>query len=303
MTSQDGPPLLVVAGPTASGKSAAATILASMHGGHVINADSMQVYRDLRVVSARPGPEEQRRAPHHLYGHIDAADRFSAGRFVAEAAPLVEGIRAGGSVPVLCGGTGMYLKALLEGLSPVPEIEAGTVEDVTARWEADPRQARAELLEVDPAMERLEPSDRQRHIRALSVHRQTGKSLSDWQAIPPQPALTVPAVCAVLLPEREALYARIEARFDRMIEEGATEEVRQLLARELPEDLPAMKALGVPEIAAFVRGEVTMEEAVEKAKQETRRFAKRQMTWFRNQTDWPSFETPEALVEYLQTKL
>lgn len=303
MRLQEDTPLLVVAGPTASGKSSAALVLASMVGGHVINADSMQVYRDLRVVTARPGPEDLRRVPHHLYGHVDAGSRYSAGRFVSEAKPLIEELRAAGTVPILCGGTGMYLQALVEGLSPIPDVDPWVTERLEERWEEDPAAFRAQLLENDPAMEWLAPADRQRHVRAAAVLEGTGRALSAWQKEPRQPAYVGPMSAACLLPERSELYDRCDARFDAMLAEGAVDEVRSLLARELPEDMPAMKSLGVPELTSFVRGEISLDEAAEKAKQETRRFAKRQMTWFRNQTDWPAFTHPEELTQKLAATL
>lgn len=295
-----GPPALIVAGPTASGKSAAATVLASLVGGHVINADSMQVYRDLRIVSARPGPQEQARVAHHLYGHVDGADRYSAGRYARDAAPIIEALRRQGITPVICGGTGFYLKALTEGLSPLPDVSPAQVEAAARDWDSCAETARQELLRLDPPMERLDPHDRQRHVRALAVARATGTPLSAWQAIKPEPVVDAPFVAACLLPQRSELYARCDSRFSAMVAQGAVEEIRALLSRELPEDLPVMRALGVPELAAHVRGELSLDEASAAAQQETRRFAKRQMTWFRNQTDWPAFETPEALVEHLR---
>lgn len=303
MTSQGGSPILIVAGPTASGKSAAATVLASLIGGHVINADSMQVYRDLRVVSARPSPEEQCRVPHHLYGHVDGADRYSAGRYVRDVVPVIEGIRQSGAVPILCGGTGLYLKALVEGLSPMPDVAEGYVDVAARQWDQDPSAARAELLAADPVMERLEPNDRQRHVRAMAVFAATEKPLSEWQALKPVPVIEGPFVGTCLLPDRDELYAQCDRRFAKMLSAGAVDEIRTLLARELPSDLPVMKALGVPELIAYVQGEMDLGEATLAAQLETRRFAKRQMTWFRNQTDWPSFETPEALIDHLSQLL
>ena len=302
MTLQEELPLLIVAGPTASGKSDAAMILPGLVGGQVINADSMQVYHDLRVVTARPSPEDQRRIPHHLYGHIDASDRYSAGRFVSDVKPLIDDLRASDIVPILCGGTGMYLQALVDGLSPIPEVDPWITERLDDEWQVDPEGFRSRLLEADPVMERLKPADRQRHIRAAAVLESTGTPLSVWQKAPRRPAIGGPIAAACLVPEREVLYGRCDARFDAMLAGGAVEEVRHLLARELPHDVPAMKALGVPELAALVRGETSLEDATQKAKQETRRFAKRQMTWFRNQTNWPSFQHPEDLTRALVTK-
>nr|WP_305889010.1 tRNA (adenosine(37)-N6)-dimethylallyltransferase MiaA [Parvularcula maris] len=293
---QDAPSALIVAGPTASGKSAAALALAERLGGAVINADAMQVYRDLRVLTARPSPEEEARAPHLLYGYVDGAERYSAGRFVGEAVEAIERCRAEGLMPILCGGTGLYLKALTEGLSPIPEVPAPIQTEAEARWSEDPVRFRDALLQSDPAMTRLDPADRQRHVRAMAVLEATGRPLSSWQEEPPVPPLPGFRFAAawIALP-REELYRRCDLRFRRMLEEGASLEVERLLERGLDPSLPVMKSLGVPELAAMLRGELSPEEAEARAAQQTRRFAKRQTTWFSNQTGWPSFGAPEAL--------
>ncbi|MEO1656191.1 MAG: tRNA (adenosine(37)-N6)-dimethylallyltransferase MiaA [Pseudomonadota bacterium] len=295
MALQEHPPLIVIAGPTASGKSAAALGLAETIGGEVICGDSMQVYRDLFVLSARPTPNDEAQAPHHLYGHVDGSERYSAGRFAREAKPVIEAVRARGRIPILCGGTGLYLKAMTDGLSPIPEVAQAITEALNTEWLASPEGFRSRLLAVDPEMERLEPADQQRHIRALSVFDETGRPLSAWQKEPRVRAVEGPVLPLVLSPERDALYGRCEARFDAMLERGALDEARALEARRLSADLPVMKALGVPELLAHLAGDLSLEEAAASAKQETRRFAKRQLTWFRNQTDWPVFEDGEAL--------
>jgi tRNA dimethylallyltransferase len=302
--SQDAPHLrptaLIVAGPTASGKSSAALRLAEVLGGEVINADSMQVYSGLRVLTARPSTADEKRAPHHLYGHVEGEVRYSAGRFVGEASAAVHEVLRRGHVPVLCGGTGLYLKALTEGLSPIPEVPTPVQQEVERRWRDDPAALRAELLARDPEMARLEPADRQRHLRAMGVVLATGRPLSDWQREPKKPPLPeITFRAAKLVPDREDLYRRCDARFDHMLEEGALEEVGVLLRRGLGPSLPTMKALGVPELMAHLRGELSLEEARALAQRETRRFAKRQTTWFSNQTDWPAYRTPDEVIEAL----
>ncbi|MEM6747682.1 MAG: tRNA (adenosine(37)-N6)-dimethylallyltransferase MiaA [Pseudomonadota bacterium] len=303
MALQEHLPLIVIAGPTASGKSAAALALAETIGGEVICADSMQVYRDLAVLSARPTANDEARAPHHLYGYVDGSERYSAGRFAREAKPVIEDVRMRGQVPILCGGTGLYLKAMTDGLSPIPEVAQAITEALNAEWLASPDGLRSRLLSVDPEMERLEPADQQRHIRALAVFDETGRPLSDWQKEPRVRAVEGPVLPLVLCPGREALYRRCEARFEAMLARGALDEARVLAARGLAPDLPVMKALGVPELLAYLSGELSLEDAAASAKQETRRFAKRQMTWFRNQTDWRAFEDKDALVAHARAAM
>ncbi|MEM0930154.1 MAG: tRNA (adenosine(37)-N6)-dimethylallyltransferase MiaA [Pseudomonadota bacterium] len=303
MALQEHLPLIVIAGPTASGKSAAALALAETIGGEVICADSMQVYRDLAVLSARPTANDEARAPHHLYGYVDGSERYSAGRFAREAKPVIEDVRMRGQVPILCGGTGLYLKAMTDGLSPIPEVAQAITEALNAEWLASPDGLRSRLLSVDPEMERLEPADQQRHIRALAVFDETGRSLSDWQKEPRVRAVEGPVLPLVLCPGREALYRRCEARFEAMLARGALDEARVLAARGLAPDLPVMKALGVPELLAYLSGELSLEDAAASAKQETRRFAKRQMTWFRNQTDWRAFKDRDPLVAHARAAM
>ena len=293
MSSQDHAPVVIVAGPTASGKSAVALALAKHLGGEVICADSMQVYRDLRVLSARP------QVPHHLYGHVDGSERYSAGRFGREAASAIADVRAKGQVPILCGGTGLYLSSIINGLSPIPEVPPEVMEDLRRLWEGDPKAFREHLLTLDPAMERLEPSDQQRHMRAAAVHEVTGRPLSEWQSVEPTKWVEGPVVASVLSSDREVLYGRCDARFEQMLRAGAMEEVSSLKARGLPAQLPVMKALGVPELLLHLDGEITLAEAADSAKRETRRFAKRQLTWFRNQTNWPCFEAPTELISHI----
>jgi tRNA dimethylallyltransferase len=297
---------VLIAGPTASGKSALALALAQKTGGVIINADSMQVYRDLRIITARPTPEEEARVPHLLYGHVDAAINFSAGAWVSDAAKALAEARAQKKLPIFVGGSGLYFRALTRGLSAVPPIPDDVRESVRARLERDGVAAlHAELARRDPvSAERLKPRDRTRIARALEVIEATGRGLPDWHREGLAPLLPPGAFSALFLaPEREALYARIDARFDAMLADGAIEEVAALAARQLDPLLPAMKAHGVPVLIRHVRGEVTRAEAAEFGRTETRQYAKRQFTWFRHQL--PGFEwvAPEAAREWLDRLL
>jgi tRNA dimethylallyltransferase len=288
---------LLIAGPTASGKSALALELAERAGGVVINTDSMQVYRDLRIITARPTPQEEARVPHRLYGHVDAAVNCSAGSWVNDAAAALTEARAQNRLPIFVGGSGLYFKALTRGLSAVPPIAAAIRDSVRARLEQNGVEAlHAELARRDPASaERLKPRDRTRIARALEVVEATGRSLTDWHRDGLPPLLPQGAFRALFLaPERDALYARIDARFGAMLEAGALEEVAALAARRLDPLLPAMKAHGVPALIRHLAGEITREEAAEIGRADTRHYAKRQFTWFRHQL--PEFEwvAPEA---------
>ncbi|KYG24226.1 tRNA delta(2)-isopentenylpyrophosphate transferase [Bradyrhizobium sp. AT1] len=282
---------VLIAGPTASGKSALALELALATGGIVINADSMQVYRDLRIITARPSQDEEARAPHRLYGHVDAAVNFSAGAWVADAAKVLEEAKAEARLPIFIGGTGLYFKALTAGLSVVPPIAAEVREDVRARLERNGAEAlHAELARRDSlAAERLNLRDRTRIARALEVVEATGRSLLDWHREGQPPLLPKDSFRAVFLaPDRDALYARIDARFDAMLDAGALEEVERLAARQLDPLLPAMKAHGVPALIRHLRGELSLEQAATIGRADTRHYAKRQFTWFRHQL--PDFE-------------
>ncbi len=282
---------VLIAGPTASGKSALALELALSTGGVVINADSMQVYRDLRVITARPTQSEEARAPHRLYGHVDAAVNFSAGAWVADAAKALDEAKAEGRLPIFVGGTGLYFKALTAGLSVVPPIPAEVREDVRARLKRNGAEAlHAELARRDPgAAGRLNLRDRTRIARALEVVEATGRSLLDWHREGQPPLLPKDSFRAVFLaPERDELYARIDARFDVMLGAGALREVERLAARHLDPLLPAMKAHGVPALIRHLCGELSLEDAAGIGRADTRHYAKRQFTWFRHQL--PEFE-------------
>ena len=297
---------VLIAGPTASGKSALALQLARKTGGVVINADSMQVYRDLRVLTARPSAEEEAIVPHRLYGHVDAAVNFSAGAWVADVARVLAEARAQSRLAIFVGGSGLYFKALTRGLSAVPPIPSEIREAVRARMERDGVEAlHVELSRRDPiSAERLKPRDRTRIARALEVVESTGRSLTDWhrEGLPPLlPERTFRAL--YLAPEREVLYARIDARFETMLANGALEEVAQLAARELDPLLPAMKAHGVPALIRYLRGEITREEASVIGRADTRHYAKRQFTWFRHQLpefEWVKLETAGAWLEQIR---
>lgn len=289
---------ILLAGPTASGKSALALRLAQALGGVIINADSMQVYRDLRIITARPTPAEEAAAPHRLYGHVDAAENYSVGRWCVDAsAALVEAERNGWR-PIVVGGTGLYFAALTEGLAAVPPIPAEVRAVVRQRLKCEGiAPLYEELARRDPASaERLMPGDRSRITRALEVVLATGRSLTDWHRDGMKPALDARrAVKIFLTVERAELYRRIDARFDAMLASGAIEEVKALAARGLDPSLPAMKAHGVPWLIRQLRGEITLAEAAEGGKRDTRRYTKRQGTWFRHQLpDWTWVAPAEA---------
>lgn len=281
---------ILIAGPTASGKSALALGLAEALGGVVINADSMQVYGELLVLSARPSAEDEARAPHVLYGHVPGREAYSAARFAREAGDAIQAAQEQRLLPIVVGGTGLYFKALLEGLSPIPTIP----DDVRAHWRGEADRVGAPALHAilkdrDPAMaERLKPTDPQRLVRALEVLEATGRSLSEWQQEPGEPVLRAEETWRlVVMPERDELRRRCDARFDLMMAVGALEEVRALVALGLDPDLPVMRALGVRPLADFAAGEISLEEATLRAKAETRQYAKRQATWVNgNMSAW-----------------
>ena len=289
----------LIAGPTASGKSALALRLAQKIGGELVNADSMQLYADLAVLTARPTREEMLLAPHHLYGVADAADGWSVGRWLEAARAVLDDIARWRRTAIVVGGTGLYFRALTQGLADVPRVPRAVAEALAEEYARTGELAlRPRLARLDPeAAARIARGDRQRLIRALAVAEATGRPLSAWQA-DTRPLLAAVAYQAVVLaPSREALYAACDGRLAAMFEAGAIEEVRALAQRKLDPSLPAMKALGVREIAAHLEGRLGRDVALTRAQQETRRYAKRQLTWFRNQTpDWPRIEAtdPEA---------
>ncbi len=276
---------ILIAGPTASGKSDAAMAVAERFGGVIINTDSLQVYDGLRVLTARPSDENIEKVPHDLYGFVEPSVRFSAGLYAEAAAHALEQAKNIGQLPVFVGGTGLYFSVLTEGLSPIPGVPPSIRDKVRGRLEATSVEALwQEVLRCDPvAAERIGPNDAQRLLRALEVFEATGEPLTSWQARPRTPLLRGRHLGVVLMPDRAWLYERINRRFDEMINEGALDEVRALQALTLAPDVPAMKALGVAELGAYLKGEISLEEAKTSAKMGSRRYAKRQMTWFRNQ--------------------
>jgi tRNA dimethylallyltransferase len=296
---------LLIAGPTASGKSALALALAEKLGGTIINADSMQVYRDLRIITARPTPEEEARVPHLLYGEVDAAENYSAGRWYVDVRAAIAQAEAAGRLPILAGGTGLYFKVLTQGLAAIPPIPAGIRAAVRARLDTEgPLQLHNELARRDPAAgARIKPQDRPRIVRALEVVEATGRTLSDWHHAG-MPALLDPAraVKVFLVVAREELYRRIDARFTAMLAAGALAEVVALDARRLDPLLPAMKAHGVPWLRRYLQGEISLEEAVAGGQRDTRQYAKRQHTWFRHQLPdwtWLTVEDAPVMIERL----
>ena len=300
------PDIILIAGPTASGKSALALTLAEKRGGVVINADSMQVYRDLRIITARPTPEEEQRAPHVLYGHIDAAENYSVGRWCAEAGAALAAAQRDSRAAVLVGGTGLYFNALTRGLAAVPPIPREIRDTVRARLASDGVAAlHAELESRDPAAAaRLMPGDRARVTRALEVVLATGRSLLAWhQGGNPARLDASRAAKVFLMPDRDELMRRVEKRFDAMIAAGALEEVRALAARRLNPELPAMKAHGVPWLIRHFNGEITLAEAVEGAKRDTRQYTKRQATWFRNQLPDFAWVKPQGALAAVEAQL
>ncbi len=281
---------ILIAGPTASGKSALAMRLARERGGAVINADSMQVYAELEILSARPSAEEMSGIPHRLYGHVAMAEGYSVGRFVREAERVLKDVEAEGLVPIFVGGTGLYLKALLEGLSPIPAIPPA----IREHWRAEADRIGAaklhrKLADVDPdTAARLAPTDPQRIVRALEVMEATGRPLSAWQQEPGTPLLRAEdAERLVVMPDRSDLHARSDARFDQMMARGALEEARLIADLDLDPALPGMRALGLRPLMAHLNGQMALDAAIEEGKAETRRYIKRQATWINgNMKSW-----------------
>lgn len=288
---------MLIAGPTASGKSAVALALADElarrgRGAVVVNADSMQVYDALRIVTARPGRAEEARAPHRLYGHVPAEIRYSVGAWLRDAGDALAEAKASGALAIVVGGTGLYFRALTEGLAAIPPTPPAIRRRLAERHAAEGMPAlNDELRRRDPeTAAMLRPTDTQRTLRALEVLETTGRPIGAWRALQAEPPLLAQeeAPRFVLEPPRPLLYTRIGERFDAMVGAGALEEVRALLARNLDPELPVMKAIGVGAFGGVLRGEMDRAHAVARAKMETRRYAKRQTTWFRNQmADWP----------------
>jgi tRNA dimethylallyltransferase len=300
------PAVILIAGPTASGKSALALALAEKFGGAILNADSMQVYADLRIITARPTPAEEARAPHRLYGFVDAAENYSVGRWCGDAAAGLAAVSGAGRAAIFVGGTGLYFKALLQGLAAVPPIPAEVRGQVRARLASEGVAAlHAELKLRDPeAAARLMPGDRARVTRALEVMLATGRSLLAWHETGLPAALDPARAAKIFLdPDRDELLRRIDARFDAMLAAGALDEVRTLAARKLDKNLPAMKAHGVPWLIRHLNGELSLAQAADAGKRDTRRYTKRQATWFRNQLPDFSWVEPEHAAEAVEAQL
>ncbi|MEM7056257.1 MAG: tRNA (adenosine(37)-N6)-dimethylallyltransferase MiaA [Pseudomonadota bacterium] len=285
---------VLIAGPTASGKSALAVQIARDIGGIVINADSQQIYRDWQVLTARPGPEEMGGIEHHLYGHVGLDQNYSVGHWLEDVRPLLD------RPCVFVGGTGLYFKSLTEGLAEIPPVDPAVRADAERVLGSEGLEALvARLSAEDPATAaKIDLVNPRRVVRAWEVLQATGTGLAAWQAATPAPLLRLDDCRTVALtPDREWLYARCEARFDRMIAEGALDEARAVMAQGLPPEAPGLKALGAPELFAHLAGEMPLEDAIAQAKTETRRYAKRQMTWIRNQMDAWETHDPSAAAE------
>jgi tRNA dimethylallyltransferase len=287
------PPLALIAGPTASGKSALALALAERTGGVIVNADSAQVYRDLPVLSAAPGAADRKRAEHRLYGYVDGAVACSAADWAARAKSEINDIQSSGRLPILVGGTGLYIRTLVDGIAPVPAIDPAIRREVR---QAPVEVNRTRLQELDPdAAARLNPADTARIARALEVVISTGRRLAEWhQRREGGIGTEVQLQPLILLPPRDWLYARCDERFAAMISLGVVDEVQALLARNLDPDLPVMRGIGVREIAAYLAGHVSLDAAIAAGQQATRNYAKRQYTWLAHQppADWPRYTEP-----------
>lgn len=286
-------PIVLIQGPTGSGKSALALALAERLRASIVNADALQVYADWRVLSARPSVEEEARAPHLLFGHVDAAERYSVGRWLRDAVDALRSLQSQGQRVIVVGGTGLYLRALTQGLAEIPDLPEEVSSAVAARIQSEGTEAlHAELRAVDPASAaRISSGDPTRILRALAVFEAFGETITALQARTAPPLPEARFCGLALTPPRASLYDAINTRFGSMVEAGALEEARLLLARNLSPELPAMKAVGGPPLFAHLRGEMALEDAIALGARDTRRYAKRQFTWVSNQTpDWPKLE-------------
>lgn len=300
------PRAILIAGPTASGKSSLAIDLARRFNGVVINTDSMQIYRDLQIITARPTPDEEREVPHELFGYQDAAEAGSVARWLSDAKSVLDQVEAEGRLPIFVGGTGLYFRALVEGLSDLPPVPEQIRSDLRI-WAADrrPEEIHDRLRALDPeTAARLHPRDPQRNLRALEIVLASGRPLASFQR-ERQGALLHAATCVsiFLAPDRDMLRTRINARFDAMMAMGALEEVAALKSRSLDPALPAMRAHGVPALIRYLKGDLSREEAIEIGKGDTRRYAKRQHTWFRHQAPWFEWIAPATAFTFAETLL
>lgn len=299
-------PILLICGPTASGKSALALNLAEQTGAHIVNADSMQVYRDLRIVTARPSEADEMRAPHHLYGHVDAGEDYSVGQWLRETSQVLDRLRAQSVPVIIVGGTGLYFEALTVGLAEIPDIGPNVRQEVRQMWDdnaVDEGRLHRQAMIIDPdAAAKVEPADKQRLFRILEVKLQTGRTLSDWRSTT-KPVIPSQAWKGVALtPDRDLLYRQIDERAHIIARDGLGE-VSALAARHLDPSFPAMKALGVPQLMGEIEGRLSHDEAVSLVQRDTRRYAKRQLTWVRGRMgDWRKVSTGDlgtigALIE------
>ena len=295
-------PLVVIAGPTASGKSGFALRLAEMTGGVVINADSMQVYQDMPVLTAIPDAADQARADHYGYAVLDGSERCSVAQWLAMTTTYIADARIAGRLPILTGGSGLYIRAALEGIAPLPESDPAIREEVIARHQAlGGAGFRAELAKHDPELaSRLEDGDTQRLIRGMEIYLMTGKPLSQLQKAAPEGAIDGQHIKLLIDQPRDILYDRINRRFPKMLEEGAIEEAKSFLARQLDPTLPLMKAVGFNPVVAMLKGDMRRDQAIDLATRDTRRFAKRQLTWFRHQYQPDAVGSEEDLAQYLK---
>ena len=295
--------LILLAGPTASGKSRLAMTLAKTFDAEIINADAMQIYKDLRILSARPSRQDEAEVPHHLYGFAPAEEAFSAGAWRRAALSAVEAIEGRGKTPLIVGGSGLYFRALTEGLARIPDVPRDLREAL--RKEMEEKGAAVlyqRLLALDPDLAaRIPQSDSQRILRGLEVVEASGVPLSVWQKDTEKPSLSRRVIALALMPRREDIYARCDARVPHMIKAGALAELSALLARRLSPSLPIMKALGVSTLSLHLQGRISLEDATHRLAQETRRYARRQITWIRHQmTDWRVLETPSEIIQLLK---
>ncbi len=301
------PPVLVIVGPTAVGKSALGLRLAEWLGGEIVSADALQAYRGLDIGTAKPTQEERAVVPHHLIDILEPYEDFSAGEFARRARQVIAEIESRHGMPVVVGGSGLYLRALLDGLSPIPAVEPSVREDLRQQLQRQGLPALLEeLREVDPASAaRLRPGDTQRVLRALEVSISTGRPFSAWISDRPVGEPSLEAVRVGLTLERGLLYDRVAHRVHRMIEAGWVEEVEQLLGQGLSPHLPAFQAIGYRQLAAHLTGELSLEDAIEETIRATRRFAKRQLTWFRKEKEitWFSAEDLEATSQTIRSFL
>ncbi len=304
-------PVILLAGPTASGKSALALHIAQHFNGSIINADSMQVYADLAILSARPTRAEMADIPHHLYGHIAAHAPYNADIWVQDTIRAINTIWRNERLPIVTGGTGLYFKALTEGLSPMPDIPQDIRQSLRDSLKDTGLAALYEQLsEIDPDWaQKVKPTDQQRILRGLEVYHASGRPLSNWQDQPPEPPLQAQMIKLLLMPDRDWLYQRCDQRFHQMLETGALDEVKKLMTLDIPAAAQVLNAVGVAQLSTYLQGEISLATATRQAQQQTRNYAKRQMTWFRNQmATWESldekyyYQNSDKIIQFITEK-